>query len=106
MNAGPLGQQQKASDDKDSDDQGGNGPAQCHSAVAYGLVEEIADGGAKRSRQDKSSPEQKDPRDICPVIGHGQHGQTGGKERVRHVRTRVFRRGDTRQLDTLLSAAQ
>jgi hypothetical protein len=42
----------------------------------YGLVEEIANGGAKWSGQDKGRPEQQDSRHIRPKIKRGEHCQS------------------------------
>jgi hypothetical protein len=48
MYACSLRRKQYASNNEDPDDRRGNRAAQCHAAVAYRLVEEIADGRAKR----------------------------------------------------------
>ena len=56
MLARPLRQQENARDDKYGDDGRGDRPAKRQAAIADRLVEEIADGCAKRPGQDKSRP--------------------------------------------------
>src|SRR6185312_17034354 len=69
-----LGQQQQASDDEHRDDCGSQRPAERQAAVAYRLVEEVADGRAERSRQDERRPEQCDAGNARPVVEGCKNG--------------------------------
>ena len=72
MLACPLRQDENTSDNEYADDRGSDRPAQCHAAVAWRLVEKIADGGAERPRQNERRPEQEDARHVGPEIKRGQ----------------------------------
>ena len=56
MTACPLRQNENEHDHKNRDDRRGNWTAQGKSTMFYGLVEEIANGRAKWSGQDKCLP--------------------------------------------------
>ena len=79
MTARPLRQNENEHDHKYRNDRGGYWAAQGESTMFYGLVEEIANSGAKWSGQDKRGPEQQDPRHIRPEIGRSKHRQSGAK---------------------------
>ena len=79
MLAGSLRKKENTSNDNDGDDRRCDRTAESKSAVTDRFVEEIADSGAKRPRQDEGGPEQKDPRDVRPDIGGGKHRQSGGE---------------------------
>src|SRR5580698_455523 len=81
MLAGPLRQDEDASDNERRDDRRRDRAAERQSAVADRLVEEIADRGAERPRQDESGPEQEDPRDAGEEIGRREQRQPGGKHK-------------------------
>ena len=58
MSAGPLRENQEAGDDEDGNHGRSDRAAQVQTALADGLVEEVAHGRAQWSCQDKRSPEQ------------------------------------------------
>ena len=57
MIACPLRQNENEHDHKDREDHRGNWTTECKPAMVEGFVEEIANGGAKRSSEDKRGPE-------------------------------------------------
>ena len=57
MPSDTLGQEQNAAEDEHCDNSGSNGAAERQPTIADRFVEEVADGRAKRSSQDESSPE-------------------------------------------------
>ncbi len=77
--AGPLRQDEQAGDDERGNDRGGDRAAQRKAAGIDGLVEEVADGGAQRARQDEGGPEQRHARQAGPVIEHDDHRKRGGE---------------------------
>ena len=76
MTACPLRQNENEDDHENRDDRRGYWAAQGESTMFYGLVEEIANGGAKWSGHDKRGPEQQDSRHIRPKINRGEHCQS------------------------------
>src|SRR5689334_17657441 len=79
MTACPLRQNDHEHNHKNRNDRRGNWTAQGESTMFYGLVEEIANGGAKRSGYDKRGPEQQDSRHIRPEINRSEHCQSGAE---------------------------
>jgi hypothetical protein len=79
MLPGALRQNDDTRDDESADDSGGDRPAESKASVVHRLVEEIADRGAERPRQDEGRPEQKDARHIGHEIDRDQRRQPGGK---------------------------
>jgi hypothetical protein len=75
-----LRKNDEAGDDESRDDRRSDRTAQRQFAIADGLVEEIANCRSKRSRENKGGPEQEDPRNVRPDIGHGQQRQAGGED--------------------------
>ena len=73
MTARPLRQNENEHDHKHRNDRGRNWTAQGEPTMFYGLVKEIANSGAKWSRQDKRGPEEQDSRHIRPEIGRSKH---------------------------------
>src|SRR5580704_7009070 len=68
MCSGALRQDEQTDNDEGGNDGGGDWPAERQPAVADGLVEEVADGGAERPRQDEGRPEQRHARHAGPEI--------------------------------------
>ena len=85
MTACPVWQTENKHDNKDREDHRGNWTTECKPAMVEGFVEEIANGGAKRSSEDKRGPEQQDPRHTRPEIGRSKHRQSGEYERPARV---------------------
>ena len=56
-----LREKKDAPNHDDRDDQGRDGTAQCQATMVQRLVKEVADRRTKRSSQNESGPEQKDP---------------------------------------------
>ncbi len=79
----PLRRQQHAGNHADREDERSQGTAQRQAAVIEWLVEKVADRRAERARENERRPEQRDPRDGRPVIGRGQHRQSGGENQRR-----------------------
>jgi len=49
-------------------------------ALAHRLIEEVADRGAERAREDEGCPEQEHPRHIRPDVKRNDHGEPGGED--------------------------
>src|SRR5947207_2463044 len=64
VSAGPLRDQQEASNNENGDDRRRDRPAQRKAAGAHRLVEEVADCGPERPRQDERCPKKDDARHI------------------------------------------
>lgn len=77
MSASSLRENQDAANNESRDDCRGKRAAQIESAMTDGLVEKVANGSAKRSREDERGPEQRYPRHIRPIIGCGDNRQRG-----------------------------
>ena len=71
----PLRENDEAGDYKNRDDRRSDRAAQRQSAVADRFVEEIANRCSKWPGENKSGPEQKDPRNVCPEIRTGDQRQ-------------------------------
>src|ERR1700720_3475675 len=81
-----LRQNDDACDYERADDSRSDGTAESEAAVVHGLVEEIADRGAERPRQDEGRPEQKDAGYIRHEIERDKCRQSGRE----HQRTAVI----------------
>ena len=73
ITARPLRQNENEHDHKHRNDRGRNWAAQGEPSMIQRLVEEIANGGAKWSGQDKRGPEEQDLRHIRPEIDRSEH---------------------------------
>ena len=65
MGSRSLRDEQYAGGDERRDDRGGERPVHVEAAFGDRLVEEIADGGAERSRENERGPEERRGRDAC-----------------------------------------
>src|SRR5215469_14726059 len=80
MPARSLRYNEQTDNDEGSDHRRGERSAEREAAFGQGLIEEIADGGAERARQDEGRPEQEHARDIGPKIKRGDDGEPDSKD--------------------------
>jgi len=75
MASGLLRQEQDAGNNESQQNAGGTVAAEGKAAMVNGLIEQIAQGGTERSREDKSSPEEQSARDVRKEISGGYQRQ-------------------------------
>ena len=75
MASGVLRQEQDAGNNESRQNAGGAVAAERKAAMVNWLVEQIAQGGAERSREDKSGPEEQSARNVRKEISGGYQRQ-------------------------------
>src|SRR4051812_49338357 len=80
MASGALREDEDAGENDDGEDRRGEWPADVETAAGDRLVEQVADGGTERSRQDERRPEEQHMRDPGPEIEHEDNCQHAAED--------------------------
>jgi len=75
MSARPLGQDEYARENERRYHRRCEWTTERQAAVAYGLIQKVADCSTERPRKDEGAPEEEHARDVRPQVKSGKSGQ-------------------------------